>query len=706
MASWFLAGWNDRMMHDAHRNADLFTGKSLMRAIAIGVLVGVVLFAGFSMAAPGDTYFEAETCYRNLRQDSHKAKYRHNWMRCIQKFQSVHKQDPDGPWAAAGLFMSAKMYQSLARFSGNTSDLAEARDLFERIVRGYPQSRYRPKATVELRRMGRPVISKKPERVAKPKVRAAGGATPKASYISADACYRNLRKSNQKMKYRSNWQRCIDKFQSVYDKDPEGPWAAAGLYMAATLHQKLYAFSRSADDLETASDRFHQIISEFPDSRYKTKASAELKKMPASVKKRRSAPVDPIAEKIKSSQARKAPTVADQKSAAPSSPGGIVTVTNLRYWSNPNYTRVVVDVDRETHYAHHLLKKDPSIKKPQRLYVDLNNSRLGENIRKTIPIHDDLLSDARAGQYSKDSVRVVVDIKSFETYKIFSLKDPFRIVIDVWGSKTVKAPGTPGPTDTVKKGGKIPPGSLAKQLALGVRRVVIDPGHGGKDYGAPGYLRGVHEKDVVLQIAKRLAKKIKSELKLEVILTRTSDRFLTLEERTAFANTKSADLFISIHTNASRDRRAYGLETYFLNLATDEEAIRVAAMENATSTKNISDLQKILFDLMQNAKINESSRLAAYTQTAMVGHLRNKRYSRVKSKGVKQAPFYVLLGAQMPSILIETAFISNPRECKRLVNPKFQERIAEGIVNGIRKYIKATSPTAFRKQSLQTRPRG
>lgn len=706
MASWFLAGWNDRMMHDAHRNADLFTDKSLMRAIAIGVLMGVVLFAGFSMAAPGDTYFEAETCYRKLRNDSQKIKYRHNWMRCIQKFQSVHKQDPDGPWAAAGLFMSAKMYQSLAKLSGNTSDLAEARDLFERIVQRYPQSRYRPKATVELRRMGRSVISKKPEPVAKPKVTAAGGATPKASYIRAEACYRDLRKGNQKMKYRSNWQRCIDKFQSVYDKDPEGPWAAAGLYMAATLHQKLHVFSRSADDLETASDRFHQIISEFPDSRYKTKASAELKKMPASVKKRRSAPVDPIAEKIKTSQARKAPSGADQKSAAQSSPGGIVTVTNLRYWSNPNYTRVVVDVDKETHYAHHLLKKDPSIKKPQRLYVDLNNSRLGENIRKTIPIHDDLLSDARAGQYAKDSVRVVVDIKSFKTYKIFSLKDPFRIVIDVWGSKIAKAPGTPGPTATVKKGGKIPPGSLAKQLALGVRRVVIDPGHGGKDYGAPGYLRGVHEKNVVLQIAKRLAKKIKSELGLEVILTRTSDRFLTLEERTAFANTKSADLFISIHTNASRDRRAYGLETYFLNLATDEEAIRVAAMENATSTKNISDLQKILFDLMQNAKINESSRLAAYVQTAMVGHLRNKRYARVKSKGVKQAPFYVLLGAQMPSILIETAFISNPRECKRLVNHKFQERIAEGIVDGIRKYIKATSPTAFRKQSLQTQPRG
>jgi N-acetylmuramoyl-L-alanine amidase len=693
------------MLLDAPRKSALLAGKLLTGSIALLIFAQVLFLAVSALAAPRDAYFEAETCYRNLRQNPQKMKYRHNWMRCIQKFQSVYKQDPDGPWAAAGLFMSAKMYQALAGYSGNSSDLAEAQKRFGRVVQRYPQSRYREKARLELRKMDKAAVSTTAEPAAEARV--VKDITPKATYIEAEACYRDLRNNSRKMRYRSNWQRCIDKFQSVYDRDPDGPWAAAGLFMAASLHRKLYAYSRSSDDLATAAELFNQIIDQFPESRYKAKASAEIKTLPDAVKTRRRAPVDPIAEKIQARKAQQqAPSPRDPVSSTPSEPGGPVTVTNLRHWSNPNYTRVVVDVDKETTYNHHLLKKDPSINKPQRLYVDLSNSRLGKNIRKSIPIHDDLLSDARAGQYTNDSVRVVVDIKSFETYKIFSLKDPFRIVIDVWGSKTAKAPVTPGPSATVKKGGKIPPGSLAKQLALGVRRVVIDPGHGGKDYGAPGYLKGVHEKKVVLQIARRLAKKIKTELGLEVILTRNSDRFLTLEERTAFANTKSADLFISIHTNASRDRRAYGLETYFLNLATDEEAIRVAAMENATSTKNISDLQKILFDLMQNAKINESSRLAAYVQSSMVGHLRNKRYTRVKSKGVKQAPFYVLLGAQMPSILIETAFISNPRECKRLINPKYQDRIAEGIVQGIRNYIKATSPTAFQRQTRQTQPRG
>ena len=235
--------------------------------------------------------------------------------------------------------------------------------------------------------------------------------------------------------------------------------------------------------------------------------------------------------------------------------------------------------------------------------------------------------------------------------------------------------------------------------------IVVDPGHGGHDFGSSGYLKKVYEKDIALQIAGRLAKKIQKKLPYEVLMTRNRDTYLTLEERTAVANTKNADLFISIHTNDSKNHSTSGIETYVLNLATDHSEITVAARENATSTKNISDLQTILSDLMQNAKINESSRLAVHVQRCMCKDLK-KRYSRIKNKGVKQAPFYVLLGAQMPSILIETSFISNARECKRLVSPKYQERLAEGIVEGIRSYIKATSPTALMKKPQQSRPRG
>ena len=526
--------------------------------------------------------------------------------------------------------------------------------------------------------------------------------TAKDKYFKAETCYKKLRNNFDKRKYRHNWLRCIEKFQAVYKHDPKGSWAAAGLYMSGELYGKLYKVSSRESDRKEAIDIFERLVKQFPKSEYKDKSIKKIrvfskketkkssKKIKVSTKKKS------LSEKIKVSTKKKSLSEKKKlkKDIKPSKTNKVVTINGLRYWSNPSYTRIVIDADKDTAYNHRLLRKDPSIQKPQRLYVDLENSRLGDGIKKTIPINDDLLSDARAGQFTADMVRVVVDIKSFKTYKIFSLKNPFRIVIDVWGTK-------PSKFKTTKKGKKFTTSALAKQLALGVNCIVIDPGHGGRDRGASGYLKGVYEKDVVLKIAKKLAKKIRKELQCEVFLTRTRDRYLTLEERTAIANTKNADLFISIHTNAARSRRAFGIETYFLNLATDDESILVAARENATSTKNISDLQTILSDLMQNAKINESSRLAGHVQTALCNCLKKNKYSRINNKGVKQAPFYVLLGAQMPAILIETSFISNPKECKRLINSKYQERLCEAIVDGIKKYIKETNPTAFLRNLQQ-----
>jgi len=270
-----------------------------------------------------------------------------------------------------------------------------------------------------------------------------------------------------------------------------------------------------------------------------------------------------------------------------------------------------------------------------------------------------------------------VDIKTFKTYKVFSLKDPFRIIMDMWGDSDKPPQKNDLKVKNKIKDPKAVSDSLVKQLSLGVKRIVIDPGHGGRDYGAPGRIKGVHEKEVVLKIGRKLARRIRKEIKCEVVMTRNKDKFLTLEERTAIANTKNADLFISIHTNANRDKRVYGIQTFFLSPTGDKESILVAARENATSTNNISDLDVILTDLLQNSKINESSRLAAYIQGSIYKNLKKRGYSRVKNKGVRQAPFYVLIGAQMPAVLIETSFISNKRECQRLINPRYQERLCE-----------------------------
>ena len=190
----------------------------------------------------------------------------------------------------------------------------------------------------------------------------------------------------------------------------------------------------------------------------------------------------------------------------------------------------------------------------------------------------------------------------------------------------------------------------------------------------------------MLDIARRTAREVKKQLGCQVLLTRNSDRFVPLEARTAFANTKDADLFVSIHINAAPSSRLRGLETFFLNLASDESSMRTAALENATTKRSISDLQVILNDLMLNSKINESNRLARAMHGEVLSTLRS-RY-QVRDLKVKQAPFYVLIGARMPAVLIETGFITNTTDRKRLAGTKYRQMVAEGIAKGIKNYAK------------------
>jgi N-acetylmuramoyl-L-alanine amidase len=233
--------------------------------------------------------------------------------------------------------------------------------------------------------------------------------------------------------------------------------------------------------------------------------------------------------------------------------------------------------------------------------------------------------------------------------------------------------------------------SLAQQLGLGIGTIVIDPGHGGKDPGA--IASGMKEKDIVLKTGKRLAVHLREKLGATVILTRDKDTFMPLEERTAIANTNSADLFISLHVNAHPSPDIRGIETYFLNLTTNSEAMRVAARENATSTHQLSDLQDILSDILQNSKINESSRLADQVHQSIGSGLSEAPFT-LKNMGVKQAPFYVLIGAEMPAILIEIAFISNPDDAELLGDDEFIDKLAAQISDGISQYASANVASA------------
>ena len=519
----------------------------------------------------------------------------------------------------------------------------------------------------------------------------ASGYQTERNYRHARLSFEKLLKDPQKQKFRHHWIACIKKFQSVYAARSNGPRADDALFMTARLYAELYGFSGNNKDKQQAIDYYNRLVKRFPKSPYRSKAKKAIAVLSTG---------DRGASKSKAQPPIKKASVHKKRSKLQA--GSLAEVKGIRFWSSPSYSRVVIDVESEVRYTHRLLKKDPRIAKPKRLYIDLNHARIKPRLKPVVPITDDLLSGARAAQYSPDTVRVVLDIKSIDDFRIFSLRNPFRIVVDVSSVPGKTASKTTSKTISKKRfkhelekpAGKVPKGALAKQLALGVKRIVIDPGHGGKDPGAIGYLKSVREKNVTLEISRRLARKIRQRLGCEAILTRNGDAFLSLEERTAIANTKNADLFISIHTNANKTRACRGIETYFLNLATDEHAILVAARENATSAKNISDLEAILSDLMKNAKIDESSRLAGHVQEAIIRKLK-PRYSRIKNNGVKQAPFYVLLGAEMPCILIEVAFITNPRECRRLNSAGYQEDIADAIVTGIQQYIKEMRPVAL-----------
>ena len=210
--------------------------------------------------------------------------------------------------------------------------------------------------------------------------------------------------------------------------EPAGPWAAAGLYWAGKLYDELSRRSGLTADRKEAGDIFERIIKRYPKSRYRARAEQELrhiyganllKSLPSPPVNKSLPPPSPAPEKYVKKIPDAKPPLEKTSRSSETADSKLNTVSGLRYWSNPNYTRIVIDAEKETTYEHRLLKKDPSINKPQRLYVDLDRSRLADGLQKIIPINDNLLSDARAGQYTMESVRVVVDIKSFKTYKIF-----------------------------------------------------------------------------------------------------------------------------------------------------------------------------------------------------------------------------------------------------------------------------------------------
>ncbi len=523
----------------------------------------------------------------------------------------------------------------------------------------------------------------------------AQGSGYEEQYGKARTDYYALKNSEKKKKYRSYWLSCIEEFRAVYTQYPKSPRADDALFTMAMLYHDLYGYSFLKSDLQEALSSFQTLVERYSSSRFADDAQFKIGEIYLNRKEFSRAymafqkVVDLFPRGDMVSKARATLKELEEYKPEPLAKEvkGLSSVKDIRYWSNPDYTRVVIYVDEQVSYKEHRLRRDPSIKKPGRLYIDIDSAVISPDLKQPIPIHDGLLKMARAAQNTPGTVRVVLDIESIKDYKIFPLNGPlFQIVIDIFGDFSSEGKALAA---IEKKQPLLPPSDP------GIKRIVIDPGHGGRDPGAIGP-SGLKEKDVVLKIAKELKKKLNTR-GYEVFLTRERDIYLPLPERTAIANTKNADLFLSIHANASRKRGAQGIETYIYNFPSDEEARELAARENAISPEELTDLQYILYDLMATGKVNESSRLAHHVQHSLCYSL-NHRYSDNGDRGIKQAPFYVLMGARMPAILVEVSFISNRLEERRLKSRKYQDKIVAAIGEGLNRYVEETKE-AYRASS-------
>ncbi len=353
------------------------------------------------------------------------------------------------------------------------------------------------------------------------------------------------------------------------------------------------------------------------------------------------------------------------------------SLEQVRYWCSEKYTRVVFDLDREVEYQVGRLAENASAKRPARIYVDLLDTLGSKEIASKVELAEGPVQGIRSGRYDKSTTRLVLDLRHAEDYNVFQLEAPFRIVLDLWWNKNGR-----GEKGRESGGTKAPSTGGAPRIPL----IVLDPGHGGRDPGATGH-GGLEEKDVALGIALSVKNILEGQKKAKVVLTRDRDEYLPLERRAWIANSKDADLFVSVHANAHPSSNVNGVETYYLDNTTDRAAMRVAALENDTPAKRADDLSRILIDLRCNVNAWESNELAHTMQRALVGKVREKGYKAARDLGVKGSLFYVLIGAHMPSILVEVGFITNHAEEKRLRTRAYRQALAEGVARGITDYL-------------------
>lgn len=593
-------------------------------------------------------YQHARKDYYALKADAGRQKLRHHWRNAAHAFLQVADNHPKSPRAPDALFTAAELLNELSRISRHPDDLGDAIGTYQRLVTRHPRHRLADDGALALARV-------QLERIEKPEAARETVRAILAENGRGD-CAAELRQLLASLPAAAP---TVAK-NAPATKTPPAPSAAAKpVGKPATP---------SAAKISTATAAKSPAATKAPTTATKPPASAAdgaLALKPSGVKKTPSPSASPaLGDAASDEDSAEAPEDPDGHAEAESA-GSVALVEAIEAAAR----RARVEEAAPVRTAR------------------VNGRAIGGRPR-VINVSDLEVDDSAADTHEDEQAAPALPAPPRPTTALASaLVDKVSRIARGQGS------GEPTKEEVAALKAKIERAAkrkgsdeftLAEQLGLKFRRVVIDAGHGGHDTGAIGK-KGTREKDVALAISLRLAK-ILEEAGMDVVLTRDDDTFVRLEDRTRMANDARGDLFISVHCNAAVNRKLRGVETYTLNLSSDRYAMRLAARENASSEKSISDLQFILADLATKANTEESTRLAEHVHGSIVGSLRAK-YSDVKDLGNKEALFYVLLGARMPAILVETSFLSHPEEEKRLATPAYQERLAKSIAEGVLAFL-------------------
>ena len=587
--------------------------------------------AGAAAPTAKELYEAARQAEETLRGSNTAMRNRDRWVSVARKYRSVVLSFPRSGYCDDALHYEGSIYRDAAERFDDRRFAVRAVDAWALLIRGYPASRWVPKAL-----------------------------------------YEQVRLYAGRLDDEAEARRALERLGKRAPRAAETRMAAAVLAKPETRPKP--AASRPT-----------------PEARPKPAVKTEAQPTPAPAG---------AADRPRGAAQRTAAAKQEVKPADPPT-----TVNSIRHWVGDSHTRVVIDLSGPTPYT------EGRLTNPDRVFFDLHGSSPDEELEdRAVPIEGSHRQRIRLGIPEEKTTRVVLDFSSIREVTVFALPDPYRLVVDIHGAPPVQVADDAGDRPPPKAAD--PPAaasrsaaaedasgeeeatpavprrtrngySVARQLGAGVRRIVIDAGHGGKDPGT--HAGSLREKDIALDIAK-LVRDDLEDRGFEIIMTREEDVFIPLEQRAFIANSRGADLFVSIHVNAARNRKARGLETFYLNLATSADAAEVAARENASSGKvRMSDLPKLLKQIMNHTRVEESRELATTMQSAMARSILG-REKHPLNRGVKTAGFHVLLGAQMPAVLVEVGFVSNREEARQLRSISHRKKLASAIADGLGNY--------------------